>query len=178
MGTCLMNPNWNFYVPIPGPKKFGEDETQKANWAVERLEAVHCFLDELAQKYLASYTDIWEYCWTQNLFLCIWEYPSKLCYTLCSKKTSKYPEQNMLTKPQICCGCCAYPGLLLAVLAVSSNKLDFYFPHNGPTGQAGPRQNHCNMFFLGSAWRFSWKISKHCNLCSAQYKLEIISLIM
>ena len=109
MGTCLMNPNWNFYVPIPGPKKFGEDETQKANWAVERLEAVHCFLDELAQKYLASYTDIWEYCWTQNLFLCIWEYPSKLCYTLCSKKTSKYPEQNMLTKPQICCGCCAYP---------------------------------------------------------------------
>ena len=55
--------------------------------------------------------------------------------------------------------CALALGLLLAVLAVSSNKLDFYFPHNGPTGQAGPRQNHCNMFFLGSAWRFSWKIS-------------------
>ena len=76
-------------------------------------------------------------------------------YQICALKKHQNVPDNMLTKPQICCGCCAYPGLLLAVLAVSSNKLDFYFPHNGPTGQAGPRQNHCNTFFLGSAWRFS-----------------------
>ena len=30
-------------------------------------------------------------------------------YQVCTKKKPKNVPNNMFTKPQICCGCCAYP---------------------------------------------------------------------
>ena len=43
--TCLMNPYFNFYTPIPGPKTLGEYETlnailEKGAWAVLICEVV------------------------------------------------------------------------------------------------------------------------------------------
>ena len=44
------------------------------------------------------------------------------------------------------------------VLAVGSNKLDFYFPHNGPRGPPPAlRQNHCNTFLLHNHFQYSAK---------------------
>ena len=41
------------------------------------------------------------------------------------------------------------------LLAVGSNKLDFYFPHNGPRGPTAPRQNHCNTFYHHNTLQYS-----------------------
>ena len=114
MGTCLMNPNWNFYVPIPGPKKLGEEETQKENWAVERLWGCALLPCCVFSQNMFSYTDMENISEPKIIIFVFVKIPPNFAlpsadYQICALKKHQNVPDNMLTKPQICCGCCAYP---------------------------------------------------------------------
>ena len=76
-------------------------------------EAVHCFLVVLAPKYLAilTFKNVVE----PKIIIFVFEkIPPNFAlpsadYQVCALKKHQNVPNNMLTKPQICCGCCAYP---------------------------------------------------------------------